>query len=425
MPGDTIRCPNCRAEIAVTQAVSQQIREQLRGELDGIRRQQETILAEKQKQLADQQAALDRTARTLNEEIEHKLAAERTRIGAEALRKAQSDLALQMQDLQSRLADKEQKLTEAQRLELDLRRQQRELESKQQALELEVARRIDAERAHIREEALKLASEENRLRLFEKEKVIGDLQKRIEALQQKAVQVSQQLQGEALELGLEAELRSRFPADEIEPVATGVRGADLLQHVRNGMGQPCGTIIWETKRTRNWSPSWLPKLKDDQRACKAEFAILVSAVLPADVQNFAFDDGVWISDFTCAPGLAAALRQGLIALANARHAESGKKEKMEVLYNYLAGTEFRQRIEAVVEAFVSMKADLDAEKRAMARQWAKREKQIEQVIASTAMLYGEVQGIVGQAALPTLKLLELGQGGELDLGGVSTQQPED
>jgi hypothetical protein len=311
-----------------------------------------------------------------------------------------------LQDLRARLNERERMLSEAQQGELELRKRQRELEDRQQALELEVARKIDLERESIREEARKRAADEQRLRLSEKEKVIGDLQKQIEALRQRAEQGSQQLQGEVLELEFESLLRGAFPADEITPVTAGVRGADLLQRVRDGAGQECGSLIWETKRTKNWSQLWIAKLKEDQRAHCADVAILLSLTLPAEVRHFALLEGVWVTDFACALGVASALRQGLISAANARRVETGKQEKMEVLYNYLAGTEFRQKVEAIVEAFVGMKSDLEAEKRATLRLWAKREKQIEQVVCNTALMYGGVQGIVGRSALPAIKLLE-------------------
>jgi hypothetical protein len=232
------------------------------------------------------------------------------------------------------------------------------------------------------------------------------LQRQIEVLKQKAQQGCQRSQGEVLELEIESLLMQKFPSDEIVPISNGVRG-DLLQRVRTASGYACGTIIWETKRTQNWTQNWIAKLKQDQRAQKAELAVLVTQALPCGVKAFDFIDGVWVADPSSATGLAMALRQGLVSLANLRLAADGKAGKAEQLYEYLAGTEFRQKIEAIVEAFMAMQIDLEREKRAFAKIWARREKQIGQVIVNTALMYGGIQGIVGHGTLPEIACLEL------------------
>jgi hypothetical protein len=407
MSPNTIVCPHCKREIPLTEAVAHQVRQQLQADFDAQRRAQEKTFAEREVQLKALREQLEAGKKSLAEEVERRLTEEKKKLLTDARQQAEATLAAELQDLRAKLTEQTGKLAEAQKTELALRKQRRELEERQQALELEVARKLDAERAQIREAAQRAAAEEQRLRLGEKEKLIADLQRQIETLRQKAEQGSQQAQGEALELAFEDQLRASFPGDEITPVATGVRGADILQRVRTASGQDCGTIIWEAKRTRNWQKGWIAKLKEDQREHRAELAVLLTSALPPEVTHFAALDGVWVTDFACAVGLAGALRQGLLGVAGVRRAESGKKEKMAVLYSYLSSTEFRQRIEAIVEAFVNMKADLDAEKRAMAKQWAKREKQLDQVVNTTALMYGDLQGIIGQAALPGIKVLEL------------------
>jgi hypothetical protein len=395
----------------LTEAVTHQVRQQLEQELEARRQQQDRTFAEREQKLATERKTLEAGRLALTEEVERRLKDERAKLAAEARQQAESRIGVELQDLRLKLADQGQRLAAAQKLELELRQQRHALEERQQALELEVARKLDAERSKIREAAQQAAAEEQRLRLGEKEKLIGDLQRQIETLKQKAEQGSQQAQGEALELEFEEQLRSSFPTDEITPVSTGVRGADVLQRVRTESGQDCGTIIWETKRTRNWQRAWVAKLREDQREHRAEVAVLLTMALPPEVKNFAPVEGIWVTDFASALGLAGALRQGLIAVAGARRAETGKQEKAQVLYAYLSSTGFRQRIEAIVEAFVTMKTDLDAEKRAMTKQWAKREKQLEQVVQTTALMYGDLQGIVGQTTLPEIATLEL-PGGE-------------
>jgi hypothetical protein len=205
------------------------------------------------------------------------------------------------------------------------------------------------------------------------------------------------LQGEVLELELEATLRAHFPLDCIEPVGKGEFGGDVLQGVTSPVGQPCGALLWETKRTKNWTDGWLAKLRADQRAAGAELAILVSNALPKGVDAFGYIDGVWVTDFRFAVPLAVALRQSLAEIASARQAQEGQETKMELVYQYFTGPKFKHRVEAIVEKFADMQADLDRERKAMTRLWAKREAQIYGVIESTVGMYGDLQGIAGKA----------------------------
>ena len=220
-------------------------------------------------------------------------------------------------------------------------------------------------------------------------------------------QGSQQTQGEVLELELEALLKREFPFDDIEPVSKGVRGGDILQMVKTQSGRVCGKILWEIKRTKAWSDSWIQKLKDDQRDAKAGLAVLVSEALPQGFHHFRqMDGGVWVSDVPSVVSLAIALRVVLVQVASAREFEIGKKEKMELVYTYLTGPEFKNRVSAIVEAFRAMHEDLESEKRAMQRIWERRTKQIEKVISNTSGMYGDLEGLAGNA-LPSIKILEL------------------
>jgi hypothetical protein len=313
--------------------------------------------------------------------------------------------------LRNRLDDRQKKLVESQNAELELRKKQRELENRGKELELEVARKLDAERDKIHKQASERAAEAERFKVAEKEKIISDLQQQISALKQKAEQGSMQLQGEVLELDLEGHLKTAFIHDVLEEVAKGVRGGDVKHAVRTNTGHECGMILWETKRTKNWSGGWIDKLKEDMRAAKSELAVLVTQAMPDGIKHFGQVDGVWVCDYASALPLAAALRSGLVNAAMTRLAETGKAGKMEELYAYLCGNEFRQHVEAVVETFVAMQAELLKERRAMEKAWGAREKQISRAIQHTAHLYGSIQGIAGQAALPEIKTLQLEAGG--------------
>lgn len=391
---EMIVCPKCRTEIPLTEALAHRLREEMSGEFKARHDMERRALEEREKALLEKTAGLERSRRDLEGQLAARLAQEKPALISQAR-------------AQAALVEKTQKLSQAQAAELDLRKQKRELEAATQALELEVARKLDAERAGIAAQARQTALEEQQLRVREKEKLISDLQQQILLLQQKAEQGSQQLQGEVLELELESVLRQAFPHDQIDPVNHGARGADLLQTVRTAQGQLCGTIIWETKRTRRWCDDWIGKLKADQRENSAEIAALVTQAMPPDCEQFACRENVWVSDFRCYLPMAQALRQGLLSVASARSAEAGRKEKAQVLYDFLATPAFRQHLEFIVAAFVEMQSSLEAEKRAMQRTWAKREKQLAQVLEGTSTLYGSLQGIIGSSALPDIELLSL------------------
>ncbi len=364
----TITCPNCGHTIELTEAFTHQVEEKLRAEFT--------------KRFVAQKAELEKKIR----------------------QEAEERMTLELKDLRLQNEEKERKLREAQQIELELRRRQRELEEREKNIQLELERQLDEERKRVWNDAAAKLAEEHRLKDAEKDRQISDMLRQIEELKRRAEQGSQQAQGETLEVELENLLRATFRTDEILPVPKGVRGADVIQHVKTPLGNFCGTILWESKRTKNWSDGWIQKLKDDQREVKANLAVIVSTALPKDIKHVGNLEGVWITDFAAVEGLALALRSGLVEVARTRASVAGKGEKMELVYNYLAGQEFRQRIEGLVESYVAMKEDLEAERRAMEKLWAKREQQLQRGVKSLAGLYGDLQGIIGAALQPVQKL---------------------
>lgn len=378
-------CPHCGKPIHLTEAFKHQIEGKLRADFERTSKKREE---------------------ELREEMEGKLRQERARLEEQVRKKAQETVATELTDLKSALAEKEKQVEKMREEELALRRAKRELEERESNLKVEVARKIDEERRNIEASISAKLAEQHHMKDLEKDKQISDTRRQVEELQRKLDQGSQQAQGEVMEEELEATLRRLFPHDDIRPVEKGQRGADVIQEVKTPSGRPCGLIVWESKRTKNWSDGWVAKLKDDQIAQKADLAVIVSEVLPKGMSRLGNMNGVWVCDFPCTAGLASALRASLIQLASARAALVGKGEKMELVYNYLSSVEFRQKVEAIVEGFVAMKTDLDSEKRAMDKIWSKREAQIQRVLQNTARMYGDLQGIVG-AQLPAIKSLEL------------------
>lgn len=381
MAETVITCPNCGHRIPLSEALATQLRSQL----------QAAVQAEHEARLREAVAAAEARAKALATQAEQR-----------AREAAAQELGL----LTAQLAEQRQKAAQAQQAELELRKRSADLEERQRTLDLELARRLDEERRRLEASIRKTAAEEQALQLRQKEKQIDDLRKALEDAKRRSELGSQELQGEVLELDIQAALERQFPADRIEPVLKGARGADIVQRVRNERLEDCGVIVWETKNTKNWSPSWIAKLKEDQRAMGASLAALVSVALPEGVDELGRIDGVWVASRRTYPALAAALREQLIQVSFARLASEGRHEKMELLYRYLSGDEFRQRVEAIVDAFVAMQAQLAKERRAMEKQWAEREKQIQRVVSSTTGMYGALQGIVGGtlAAIPALEL---------------------
>jgi hypothetical protein len=403
MAEPTVICPQCKKEIKLTESLAAPLLESIRRDYETRLTQKDADIAKREKTLHEREASLQKQKELIDEQVAQKVQREQIRIAAEEAKKAKLTLGdeinrkiKEINDLQEILKQRDAKLADAQKAQVELIRKQRELDDARRELDLTVEKRVHADLNAAREKARKEVEEELKLKVLEKEQTIASMQQQIENLKRRAEQGSQQLQGEVQELEIEALLSARFPRDTIQPVPKGEFGGDIIHRVMGPLGQPCGTILWETKRTKNWSDGWLPKLREDQRAAKAEVAVLLSQVLPKDVETFGLVDQVWIAHPKVALPVAVALRQTLIEIAGARQASEGQQTKMEMVYRYLTGPRFRQRVQAIVEAFSSMREDLDRERKAITKQWAKREEQIDRVMQATVGMYGDLQGIAGK-----------------------------
>jgi hypothetical protein len=403
MSEPTIICPKCKNEIKLTESLAAPLIESTKRDYEARLVQKDTAFASREKELRDREEAIAKAREGIDAQVNDKLKSERAKIAAEEAKKARLAMstdfdqkAKELADLQDVLKARDAKLAEAQKAQADILKKERELEDAKRELGLNIEKGINEGLALTRQQARKEAEDEQKLKVAEKEQLISAMQKQIEELKRRAEQGSQQLQGEVQELELEGLIRSKFPRDTVEPVPKGEFGGDALQRVVGPIGQVCGTILWESKRTKNWSDGWLAKLRDDQRAAKAEISVLVTQVLPKGVESFDLIEGVWVAHPRVAIPVAIMLRQSLIELAMARQASEGQQTKTEMLYSYLTGPRFRQRVQAIVEAFSNMKEDLDKEKKAITKQWAKRDEQIERVMQATVGMYGDMQGIAGK-----------------------------
>lgn len=407
MSDPRIICPNCKTEIRLTESLAAPLIAATRQQYEQQLRQKDEEVAKREQDIHDKERQVLDARRTLDEQVADKVAAqlktERERVVAEEAKKARLAAATELEaktrelvELQEVLKSRDAKLSEAQKAQAELIKKQRELDDAKREIDLTVEKRVQESLSNVRASAKREAEDSLKFRVMEKDQTIASMQQKIEELKQKAEQGSQQLQGEVQEMDLESLLRTKFPFDSIDPVPKGEFGGDVLHHVNSSTGQPSGSILWESKRTKNWSDGWLPKLRDDQRAAKAEVSILVSQALPKGIETFDVVDGVWVTTPRAALPVATILRQTLIEIGVARQVGERQKTKTEMIYQYLTGPRFRHRVEAIVEAFSSMKEDLDRERKAIMKQWAKRDEQIERVMVATVGMYGDLQGIAGK-----------------------------
>lgn len=385
MQNDTknVLCPRCGESISIDDVLTHQIEAKLHKEFE-----------EKEKALRE----------SVERESQGKLLEKEALLMKQVREKIEKDTESEKRYFEEQIAEKDLKLQQANKNELELRREKQQLKDEKDAFELEKARQFAEERVKIEEEASKKATDAKQSEIDQLNKKLSDATKAKDELARKLEQGSQQTQGEVQELILEELLRAEFIYDDISPVPKGVSGADAIQTVRTRSGVECGKIIWESKKAKAWSEGWIQKLKDDQRAIRADIAVIVSSVLPDGAKGISLRDGVWVCDIKLAISIAIALRHSLEAVSREKTMSVGKNDKMEILYSYLTGTEFRQRIETIVETFSSMRTSLDKEKIYFEKSWAEKEKQIQKVIKNTVGIYGDMSGIV---QLQKIELLEL------------------
>lgn len=387
MANDTknINCPHCGKSISIDDVLTHQIESKFKKDFE-----------EKEKAL---RASIEKETQKELEEKEEKLKKD---IKAKLEKESESDKKF----LEEQLAEKDLKLKEANKNELELRKAAQKLKDEKEAFELEKARQLDEERKKIEEEASRKATEAQQARIDQLNKQLSDATKAKDELARKLEQGSQQTQGEVQEIALEELLKAEFIYDDVSPVPKGVTGADVIQTVKTKAGVECGKIIWESKKTKAWTDSWIKKLKEDQRSVKADIAVIVSSVLPDGISGIGLKDGVWVCDIKLAVSIATAIRQTLELVSREKTMSVGKNEKMEILYSYLTGTEFKQRIEAIVEAFSGMNDSLKKERIAYEKIWSEREKQIQKVIKNTVGIYGDLNGVVQLQKIESLELPE-------------------
>jgi hypothetical protein len=400
MTEDTLECPKCGTRIPLTKALTAPIEARLRTKLEGEVKRKELELEGRERSLAERE---DKLAKKVEAELKARV--------PELTRKLRKEIGTeydrQLHELRDSLDLTTARAERAEKEERELRKGKQQLAEREKALDLEVDRKVEEASRTVEQRVREEVQEADRLKDQERQLQVDGLNKQIVELQQKLAQGSQQTQGEALELELEGELRRAFPGDLIEPVPVGTRGADIVHTVTTPSGQTCGTIIWETKRTKDWSDGWITKLKEDQGRLRGDAAILVSRALPEGVRNFSFNRGVVVSNFACALPVATLVRLRLLEVARQKRVDETSTETREELYRYLTSRDFVSRVESIVLPLAEMKSDLDSEIRAIETRWKKRRREIEKAERSIVGIYGDLQGIVGRARLPEVARLSL------------------
>ena len=413
---NNIKCPNCGHVFDVENVLAADMEQKFQQQYKTKLNESLQKVEEDKKRLDTEKLQFDEKKKKENEIFATKLQQEKLRLETEIQEQVTKSVAADFENklriLQNNNNDNEEKLKEARKKEFEFLQKEQELKNKEAELDITIQKKLQAERTILGEQIRHQESEKNSLKetayllkLKEMELQLDEQKKLADEMRRKAEQSSMQRQGEVQELLLESILKENFPFDLIEEVGKGVEGADCVQVVRNNNGTTCGRIIYESKRTKAWNNSWVDKLKADMRSRGADVAILVTQAFPKDMERFGEKDGIWICNFSEVGSVAHLLRKGVIKVYDIQKSEENKGDKMQLLYNYLTGNEFKGQVEAIVEGFMAMKQGIMKERIQMEKMWKEREKQLEKVLISTSGMYGSVKGIAG-ASIGNIELLD-------------------
>ncbi len=405
-----IKCPNCGTSIDVQDILAHQLEEEIKqkfqSQLADEKKKYETefesltIAKEEFEQKKKQENEL------FQERLERQLKEEKKIIEEKLKIKLEEEQLEQFEALQTELNDKSEQIKELNRTKAEIEKLKREKGELKEAIEAESQKKLNEALFAEREKIKKTEEDRNELRFKELQKKLEDQKKLTEEMKRKQEQGSMQMQGEVQELAIEEWLATQFPLDRIEEIKKGARGGDCLQFVNTRTHQNCGTIYYESKRTKDFQPSWIEKFKADIRDKGANIGVLVTEVMPIGMDRMGLKDGIWICNYDEFKGLCGVLRESIVQVSIAISSQENKGDKMDMIYNYLTSNTFRMQIEAIVEGFTQMKSDLESEKRSMQRIWKQRDKQIEKVVTNTIDMYGSIKGIAGNA-VQSVKALEL------------------
>ena len=405
-----INCPHCGGEIDVQHVLAHQLEEDIKKSYNSQLASEKLKFENQAKLLEAEKIAFEEKKKRENELFQDRLDAkvkeEKALLEVKLKAKLEQEKGEEFKLLEKELNEQSEKLKELSRSKAEISKLIREKSELKEAIEAEAQKSLNQQLIEEKEKIRKIEHEKNELALRELQKQLDDQKKLTEEMKRKQEQGSMQMQGEVQELAIEDWLTTNFPLDTIEEIKKGARGGDCIQVVHTRNRQNCGTIYYESKRTKDFQPSWIEKFKNDIREKGADIGVLVTEAMPSDMERMGLKEGIWICTYDEFKALSLALRESIILVSNASIAQENKGDKMHLLYDFLTSKTFTMQVEAIVEGFTQMKIDLDSEKRAMQRIWKQREKQIEKVITNTIDMYGSVKGIAG-SAIPEVKALEL------------------
>ena len=418
-----IKCPHCEREFPLEDALSDEQKRSIEKEKQSLREQMIEYKKNAEERLKLKEEEINKIKLQQEEitqsKISEALIKNEKEIKESLTKNISSNFENQIKLLQQTLAENENKLKDARNKELEFLQKERDLKIKEEELQLTVQKQLLVEREKLKEqlvkeeaERLSLKEQEHHLQIRELQKQLEDQKRLTEEMKRRQEQGSMQLQGEVQELLLEEILRNTFPFDKIEEVAKGIRGADCVQTVRNQFGNEVGTIVYESKRTKDFSAEWIEKLKTDMRTLSADIAVIVTQALPKDMERFGEKEGVYICTFAEVRSVAMILRNAILKVFEAKKSQENKGDKMALLYDYLTGNEFGEQWKAIREGFMSMKLSIQKERDAMEKLWKAREKQLEKVLLNAARIKGSIVGLAGTDI--NLNLLEDGDSLLLD-----------
>jgi hypothetical protein len=405
-PKTQITCPNCGHRFYAEEALEKQLLAKLEQDYQQKAARQVEILNQQRAVLEQEKQKLAKQLLDQDQLIKHKVEQEKKQLFDMARVKAEESVAQRLKALEEENKARREENLKLQKMEVELLTRENQLKEEQERMQIEIDKRLLEKQSTIEAKVRAAEVEKSELRFKEYEKKLQDQRKLVEEMKRRAEQGSMQMQGEVQELALEDFLKRHFPFDQIAQVPKGVRGADVVQIVIDSLQRQCGKIIFESKRTKAFSNDWISKLKADQIEQGAELAVIVTEAMPSDMTRFGEKEGVWICSFPEVKSLAFVLREMLLRTQSVKVAQENKGDKMEMIYRYLTGVEFKQRVEAIVDGFSELRTELDRERNAMQRLWKMREKQIEKIINNTIDMYGSVKGIAGSSIenIPSLEL---------------------
>ena len=407
-----IKCPKCSNEFPLEEAMAEEYKKDLREKMMVYKKEKDEELEKKDREWQKKLAEKDKEQLLQLQKEKDKF---RNELEATLRKSITSDFENKLQLLERNDLEKEEKLRQARIKEMEFLKKEMDMKNREAELELNLQRMLQLEREKITQEVVKIEQQKNEmketdfmLKLKEKDKQLEAQKKLVEEMKRKQDQVSMQLQGEVQELALEELLKVTFPFDMITEVGKGIKGADCIQTVRNSMGQECGTIIYESKRRQGFNKEWIEKLKKDMRHQKADIAVIVTSVMPKDMDCFGLKEGIWICSFSEVKAMASVLRDGVIRIYNSSKSHENKGDKINMLYDYLISNEFSEKWKAMREGFKSIYDSIQKEKDVMEKLWASRKKQLEKILYNSNDIKGSIEGISGNDSI-NMNLLESGE----------------